>query len=98
MLTRARDARGRRRRSLGGDGVSGTAARDAALNVDMSDPAAKRSSRNASHREGHRAGAAADETVDGDAAAYDAKMEKLLTDLALMTKALRDLQRKKAMP
>ena len=30
-----------------------------------------------------------------DAAAYDAQMEKLLTDLALKTKALRDLQAKK---
>jgi hypothetical protein len=33
-----------------------------------------------------------------EAGAYDAKMEKLLTDLALKTKALRDLQAKKAKP
>jgi hypothetical protein len=33
-----------------------------------------------------------------DQAAYDTKMEKLLTDLALKTKALRDLQAKKAKP
>jgi len=33
-----------------------------------------------------------------EAGAYDAKLEKLLTDLALKTKALRDLQTKKAKP
>jgi hypothetical protein len=33
-----------------------------------------------------------------DEAAYDTQMEKLLTDLALKTKALRDLQTKKDKP
>ena len=33
-----------------------------------------------------------------DDAQYDAQMEKLLTDLALKTKAIRDLQAKKAKP
>jgi hypothetical protein len=33
-----------------------------------------------------------------DEAGYDAQMEKLLTDLALKTKALRDLQTKKDKP
>ena len=51
-------------------------------------------------RDAHRAAdcrAEAEESVDGRGA-YDAQMEKLLTDLALKTKAIRDLQAKKDKP
>jgi hypothetical protein len=75
----------------------GTGRADAALNVDMSDPAAKAL---VEERDAIEKDIAALRLMKPsmDAAAYDAKMEKLLTDLALKTKALRDLQAKKAKP
>ena len=75
----------------------GTGRADAALNVDLSDPAAKAL---VEERDTIEKDIAALRLMKPsmDAAAYDAKMEKLLTDLALKTKALRDLQAKKAKP
>jgi len=75
----------------------GTGRTDAALNVDMSDPAAKAL---VEERDAIEKDIAALRLMKPsmEAAAYDAKMEKLLTDLAIKTKALRDLQAKKAKP
>jgi len=75
----------------------GTGRADAALNVDLSDPAAKAL---VEERDAIEKNIAALRLMKPsmDAAAYDAQMEKLLTDLALKTKALRDLQAKKAKP
>jgi Peptidase C13 family len=75
----------------------GTGRADAALNVDMSDPAAKAL---VEERDAIEKNIAALRLMKPsmDTAAYDAQMEKLLTDLALKTKALRDLQAKKAKP
>ena len=75
----------------------GTGRAGAALNVDMSDPAAKAL---VEERDAIEKNIAALRLMKPsmDAAAYDAQMEKLLTDLALKTKALRDLQAKKAKP
>jgi hypothetical protein len=75
----------------------GTGRADAALNVDMSDPAVKAL---VEEREAIEKNIAALRLMKPsmDAAAYDAQMEKLLTELALKTKALRDLQAKKAKP
>jgi hypothetical protein len=75
----------------------GTGRADAALNVDLSDPAAKALVEERDAIEKDIAGLRLMKP-SMDAAAYDAKMEKLLTDLALKTKALRDLQAKKAKP
>jgi hypothetical protein len=75
----------------------GTGRADAALNVDMSDPAAKAlvEERDAIEQ---RIAALRLMKPSMDQGAYDAQMEKLLTELALKTKALRDLQTKKAKP
>jgi hypothetical protein len=75
----------------------GTGRSDAALNVDMSNPAAKAlvEERDAIEQ---RIAALKLMKPSMDAAAYDAQMEKLLTELALKTKALRDLQAKKDKP
>ena len=75
----------------------GTGRADAALNVDLSDPAAKALVEERDAIEKDIAGMRLMKP-SMEAAAYDAKMEKLLTDLALKTKALRDLQAKKAKP
>jgi hypothetical protein len=85
----------------GGDGqlaatvFLGTGRADAALNVDTSDPAAKALVEERDALE-QRIAALRLLKPSMDQAAYDAQMEKLLTDLALKTKALRDLQAKKA--
>jgi hypothetical protein len=75
----------------------GTGRADAALNLDMSDPAVKAL---VLERDAIEQQIAALRLMKPsmDQAAYDTKMEKLLTDLALKTKALRDLQAKKAKP
>jgi hypothetical protein len=75
----------------------GTGRADAALNVDTTDPAARAlvDERNAIEQ---RIAALKLMKPSMDEAAYDAQMEKLLTDLALKTKALRDLQTKKDQP
>jgi hypothetical protein len=75
----------------------GTGRTDAALKVDTSDPAARAlvDERDAIEQ---RIGALKLMKPSMDQAAYDAQMEKLLTDLALKTKALRDLQAKKDKP
>jgi hypothetical protein len=72
----------------------GTGRADAALKVDTSDPAARAlvEERDAIEQ---RITALKLMKPSMDQAAYDAQMEKLLTDLALKTKALRDLQTKK---
>ena len=75
----------------------GTGRTDAALKVDTSDPAARAlvEERDAIEQ---RITALKLMKPSMDQAAYDAQMEKLLTDLALKTKALRDLQTKKDKP
>jgi hypothetical protein len=75
----------------------GTGRADAALNADMTDPATRTlvEERNAIEQ---RIAALKLMKPSIDEAAYDAQMEKLLTDLALKTKALRDLQAKKDKP
>ena len=75
----------------------GTGRSDAALKVDMTDPAARAlvEERDAIEQ---RIAALKLMKPSMDEAAYDAQMEKLLTDLALKTKALRDLQTKKDKP
>jgi hypothetical protein len=75
----------------------GTGRADAALKVDMTDPAARTlvEERDAIEQ---RIAALKLMKPSMDEAAYDAQMEKLLTDLALKTKALRDLQTKKEKP
>ena len=75
----------------------GTGRADAALNVDASDPAARALIEERSAIE-QRIAALKLMKPSMDEAAYDAQMEKLLTDLALKTKALRDLQTKKDKP
>ena len=75
----------------------GTGRADAALKVDTNDPAARAlvEERDAIEQ---RIAALKLMKPSMDGAAYDAQMEKLLTDLALKTKALRDLQAKKVRP
>ena len=72
----------------------GTGRSDAALAVDMNDPAvaALVGERDAIEQQ---IGALRLKKASMDQAAYDADMEKLLTSLALKTKALRDRQTKK---
>jgi hypothetical protein len=72
----------------------GTGRADAALNVDMNNPAARALAEERDALEQQIAGLRL-KKASMDAAAYDAEMEKLLTSLALKTKALRDLQTKK---
>ncbi len=75
----------------------GTGRTDAALKVDTTDPAARAlvEERDAIEQ---RITALKLMKPSMDQVAYDAQMEKLLTDLALKTKALRDLQTKKDKP
>ena len=75
----------------------GTGRADAALKADMTDPAVRTlvEERDAIEQ---RIAALKLMKPSMDEAAYDAQMEKLLTDLALKTKALRDLQTKKEKP
>jgi len=75
----------------------GTVRADAALKVDLADPAARAlvEERDAIEQ---RITALKLMKPSMDGAAYDAQMEKLLTDLALKTKALRDLQAKRDKP
>jgi hypothetical protein len=75
----------------------GTGRSDAALKVDTSDPAARALMEERDAIE-QRITALKLMKPSMDQAAYDAQMEKLLTDLALRTKALRDLQTKKDKP
>src|SRR5581483_841049 len=72
----------------------GTGRADAALNADPSDPATKAlvDERDAIQKEIE---ALQLQKASMDSAKYDAAMEKLLTDLALKTKAIRDRQAKK---
>jgi hypothetical protein len=87
----------------GGDGqlaatiVLGIGRADGALAVDTSDPAMKAlvDARDALDRE---IAALKLKKAAIDEAQYDGQMEKLLTDLALKTKAIRDLQAKKDKP
>jgi hypothetical protein len=72
----------------------GTGRTDAALNVDMNDPVARALVQERDALEQQIAALRLKKT-SMDAAAYDAEMEKLLTSLALKTKALRDSQTKK---
>ena len=72
----------------------GTGRAESALKVDTSDPAVRALLEERDAIEQHIA-ALKLMKPSMDAAAYDAQMEKLLTDLALKTKALRDLQAKK---
>lgn len=72
----------------------GTGRADAALNVDTTNPAARALVEERAAIE-QRITALRLMKPSMDEAAYDAQMEKLLTDLALKTKALRDLQPKK---
>ena len=70
---------------------------EAALKVDMADPAARAlvEERDAIEQ---RIAALKLMKPSMDEAAYGAQMEKLLTDLALKTRALRDLQARKDKP
>lgn len=72
----------------------GTGRADAALTADLADPAIKAlvDERDAIQ---HQIEALQLQKPSMDAAKYDAAMEKLLTDLALKTKAIRDRQAKK---
>jgi len=86
----------------GGDGLAATiflgiGRADGALAVDTSDPAMKAlvDARDALDRE---IAALKLKKAAMDQAQYDGQMEKLLTDLALKTKAIRDLQAKKDQP
>jgi hypothetical protein len=72
----------------------GTGRAESALKVDTSNPAARALLEERDAIEQHIS-ALKLMKPSMDAAAYDAQMEKLLTDLALKTKALRDLQTKK---
>ena len=72
----------------------GTGRAESALKADTSDPAVRALLEERDAIEQHIA-ALKLMKPSMDAAAYDAQMEKLLTDLALKTKALRDLQAKK---
>ena len=75
----------------------GTGRADAALKVDTTDPAARALVEERDTIE-QRITALKLMKPSMDEAAYDTQMEKLLTDLALKTKALRDLQTKKDKP
>jgi hypothetical protein len=75
----------------------GTGRADDALAVDTSDPAMKALVDERNDIEQQIAGLRLKKGSMSDAA-YDAEMEKLLTSLALKTRAIRDLQAKKAKP
>src|SRR5204863_1781038 len=79
---------------LAGTMFLGIGRSDAALQADMSDPAVRGlvEQRDAIERD---IAALKLMKVSMDPAKYDAQMEKLLTDLALKTRALRDRQTKK---
>ncbi|MBI3490290.1 MAG: hypothetical protein HY047_00580, partial [Acidobacteria bacterium] len=83
--------------SLAASAFLGTGRVDATANVDMSDPAMRAlvEERDTLERE-----IAALRLLKSsmDPARYDTQMEKLLTDMALKTKAVRDLQAKKDKP
>ena len=97
---RARDARRRRRGPAGGDAVSRhRPRRRRARTCDTTDPAlralverARRASSSRSPR------CKLKKSVDGRRRSTTRRLEKLLTDLALKTKAIRDLQAKKDKP
>ncbi len=72
----------------------GTGRTDAALAVDMNDPAVKTLVQERDALE-QQIAALRLKKASMDEAAYEAEMEKLLTSLAVKTKALRDLQPKK---
>ena len=97
---RARHARRRRRAdSWRRRCFSAPAARTPRCTVDTSRSGDARAGRASATRiERQIAALQLKKTVDGRRAQYDAQMEKLLTDLALKTKAIRDLQAKKAKP
>jgi len=75
----------------------GTGRAEDALNVDTSDPAMKALVDERNGIEQQIAGLRLKKGSMSDAA-YDAEMEKLLTDLALKTRAIRELQAKKGKP
>jgi hypothetical protein len=83
--------------SLAAQAFLGTDRGDVASTVDMSDPAARAlvEARDTLERE---IAALRLLKASMDPAQYDAQMEKLLTDMALKTKAIRDLQPKKDKP
>ena len=80
-----------------GAGFLGTGRAEDALNVDTSDPAMKALVDERNAIEQQIAGLRLKKGSMSEAA-YDAEMEKLLTDLALKTRAIRDLQAKKDKP